>query len=302
MGTMTQIKRYFNTALCLGMSALLVHSPLAQATQDIVTERVALSCNYYHLSDLPRLSTPAKPWWYNPKGDSESRYDFASQTLKILPATSTMLWSKGTRIIAQIVPAPTETVAYDNTHDAAFLIVRNYPIKTSVYRPALGQYVEVVGRASYTAGSAVEAKEHMVRIPLTITAAHGEITAQDRLLPTSCFQQAHQQSLPAQNPITTTPNVADLQNVRARVITLLDLHLFGIKDNLVLMDKGQAEGIQINQSWQLIDQVKHDNLSAKPFGHTLALQVFEHSALMQVIDSSKEVSVDTLLRLTPKQP
>lgn len=207
--------------------------------------------------------------------DANERANFTKNTLKIMPANERTLWRLGDRVLAQ------------PTADTEFMIVRSKNIKTSDYRPALGQFVSVIGLAK------LDSKPIDGTVALKITKADVEITAQDKLLPASCFVSSleHTVSQP------TTAASADIKDT-ARIIAFINETYIGERNSVVVVDKGRATGIAVGQRWLLIDQNNH-LASALPFGQAQVLQVFDDISILQITSAQHEAQLNTLLRYLP---
>ena len=241
---MNLFKLYFNTAACFA---------------------IALSSTA-HAQCADTLSSDG--WFIHA---TDARTNFAHNTLKIMPADERTLWSVGNRILAQ----PT-------TDDTEFVIVRSKNIKTSDYRPALGQFVSVIGWAK------VDGKPINGAVALKITKADVEITAQDKLLPASCF---------VNNLKNTVVQPADIKDT-AKIIAFINETDIGERNSLIIVDKGRATSIAVGQTWSLIDQ-NNQLASAQPFGQAQVLQVFDDISILKITAAQHEARLQTQLRYLP---
>lgn len=297
-----QIERHFNTAARFLISCIFASSALAHAQDSSVQTDNA------HIDDVCPLLFDTQAgdmngdgqygWWFSPN-TSAARDALQTQTLPFVHAQAHMLITDADEILVKL---PTD---FSSRDAAPFLIVRITPIKTGRYRPALGDFIEIVGQAELDSASDIIQlpdsngnNANTVTTPLRISHASREILPSDRILMrrSQCSKQTDLAATPAAEPI-----IIDDKQI-ARTTALLNRHIIGAKETAFTIDKGRTQGVQIGQTWRLLDTLAKGSNAAKPFGDARVVQVFDEMSILVVDDASHELQVDTLLQIKTTTP
>lgn len=282
--------RYFTTALRVLALGIWLNSAPAFA-QNTVPPNDGQCERLFGLKPYVQTATELhNGWWFVPANASET---LQQASLSYVSPHQRMLLNERD-VVFVAVPKDAQVDAHD------YLIVRKNRIKQGDYQLPFGDLVQIVGRAKYNPSNLIVALDEREGQPnkmqaLEITKAFMEIQPTDRILPKACLVKAESVTV---NQVT--PSIAPHQT--ARVSALLNHAFFGAETSIVLIDKGENDGVKAGQNWQLLEKLAQDSNSAKIFGTAQVQQVFETQSILTVQRAVHEVQVGDLLRIVPSKP
>lgn len=290
-----QIKRHFNTAarfltVCILASSMSAHAQTS--TDNTATTNSADACPLLFDAAASGINDDGQYGWRFSPNTSTARAALESQTFFFVHAQEHLLITDTDEILVKFPKT--------SNHQSAetFPIVRITPIKTGRYRPALGDFIEIVGQAEMDRASdiiALPSTDDTVVTPLRITHAYREIFPTDKILTRASI--CHDTAMgPTSSPVT----IAD--NATAHSTALLNHHMMGVEKTVFTIDKGLNQGVQVGQTWRLLDTLAKGTNTAKPFGEAQVVQVFDEMSVLIVNEAAHEVLVDTLLQIKAPAP
>lgn len=239
-------------------------------------------------------------WWFTPqKVDTQDlQLPPTPEHLSLSPAdTEHFIGGLNDTVLVRWRSNDADAVASAN--EQPYLIVRDGPPIKDIQGQILGTFTQLIALAQIDSRYQVTHTEDVTPAthqgdseyvaPLRITQTQVEVDRGDRVLPRMCLNTLPHNATPPKSPATVN---------QAQVLGFAQANAIGAKSNLILIDQGQAQGVQTGQIWSISDTIRsqsENNSVTRKRGQATILQAFDTYALARINNTEREVARGTTL-------